>query len=131
MEWKLDLGHAGQIGFEHIAAQAVGDELAVTAGFDEAGGLKFLHVMGDGGGADFSASTQLLTGERVACLADAAQQVVAARVGERACNQMKAGVGKSGHGHLFMLKPFLIRLDSHRLESAEWSVKDGPWRAAT
>jgi glucose-6-phosphate 1-epimerase len=100
----LNLGETGEVGDEDIAAEAVGDELAVAGGLDKAGGFELFHVMGDGGGRDLGASAKMLAGECVAGFADAAKEVVAARIGERFGDQLETGVGEACNCHSCMLE---------------------------
>jgi len=116
-ELLSDLRHAGKIGFQHIAAQPVRDEFAVARRFDKACSFKLLHVVGDGGGADLSAAAQVLARERIARLADLAQQVVAARIGQRPGDEVKAVFRKSRCGHGYMLERSRVLLDSHKLKT--------------
>jgi len=104
----LDLGQACEVGFEHVAVEAIGDELALAGRLDQAGDLELLHVVGDGGGGDLSTFAKLLAGERVAGLADAAEQIVAAGVGEGSGDAVEACVGESSGGHSVYLRRGLL-----------------------
>jgi hypothetical protein len=94
----LDFREAGTVGVKHFAAEAVADEFAFANGFDEAGGFEFLHVVGDGGGGDGAAVADLLAGESVACFGYAAEQIVAAWIGQRLGDEVEASVVETwGH----------------------------------
>ena len=122
MSRRLDLRHAGKIGLKHIAAEPVGDELAIARRVDEARGLQLLHMVGDSGSADLGASAQVLARQRVAGLADLAQEVIAARIGQRPGDQVKAIVGELSQRPYLMLERFVLLLDSHKLENADLRI---------
>ena len=84
----------------------VANELAFFAGADQAGGLKLLHVVREGGGADGDALAHLGTGHRgLATRADLAEDLVAARVGKGFGDQLELIFGElggmGGYGHVF------------------------------
>ena len=87
-----------------------------------------LCVVGDGGGGDLATiRADGLACEGIACLANAAEEIVAARVRERLGDQVEPVVVKFLHSHTNMLEPFPYPFDSHRLESAR-GVCDGGCR---
>jgi hypothetical protein len=94
-----DFGEAGLVGLEDVAAETVGDELAFAGGFDQAGGLEFLHMVGDGGGGDVAATAEGLAGEAIAGAANAAQEIEAAWVGQSPGDEVDAVFGEGGRGH--------------------------------
>ena len=97
------LGHLEQIGLkaleeglEHARLRKVVHELAVPFRADEAGRLKLLHVMRQSSGADGDAVSDGAAGRgRFLAAGDVLQDLVAARVGERAGDELNLILGKN------------------------------------
>jgi hypothetical protein len=49
---RSEVGKVGRVGVEDVSAESIADELAVACGVNEARGLEFFHVVGEGGGTD-------------------------------------------------------------------------------
>ena len=71
-----------EISPQDIAVQNQVGELSLASDGDEAGGLKFLKMMRDSGGADWLASAQITATQGAAPIANLPQNLVPARVSQ-------------------------------------------------
>jgi hypothetical protein len=106
----LQAGETVEIGVEDIALQDEVGELALPFDADETGGCEFLHVVGEGGGADGLRFRDAGTGRGAVATADLGEDFIAARRRERTGDEGELPVGEAdllcgagaffGHGFL-------------------------------
>jgi hypothetical protein len=92
----LDLSELLEVSVEDVALEDEAGELALALDVDEASVLEFLDVVGEGGGTDVVGGLQRAAGHGVGAGADLAEDLVAARFGEGACNRGELPVGQVG-----------------------------------
>lgn len=109
-EATLETGETVEIGAEDIALEDEVGELALPFNADEAGGCKFLHVVGEGGGANGLRFRDAGAGRGALTAADLGENFIAAGCRERTGDEGKLPVGEAdllcgagaffGHGFL-------------------------------
>ena len=77
-----------EICLKNIALREIADELPFSHFLYQARGLEFLHVVGEGGGADLEAFQHSTTSERLFVVSQTPEDFVAARIGERFGDQL-------------------------------------------
>src|ERR1700730_11393022 len=83
-----------EIGAQYPALQDKVCEIAFAEDLDQAGGLEFLDVMGQGRGANVLALVQGAAWRRGVVLADLFEDLNATRLGERAGNARELALGQ-------------------------------------
>src|SRR5260370_7234698 len=93
-EGELYFAQSVEIGAQCPVLQDKVCELAFAEDIDQAGGLKFLDVMGQGRGANALALVQGAARSRGVVLADLLEDLNATRFGERAGNARELALGQ-------------------------------------
>ena len=91
---ELYLRQPADIGAQYPALQDKVCEFAVAEDLNQAGGLKFLDVMGEGRGTNALAFVQDAAGRRGVVLADLSKDLNAPRLGEGAGNARELALGQ-------------------------------------
>jgi hypothetical protein len=98
-EWQLEAGEAGEaveIGAEDVALECEVGEFASPFDADETGGLKFLHVVGEGGGGNGLGFAEAGTGRGALAASDLGKDFITARRSERTGDEGELTIGDSG-----------------------------------
>ena len=93
---SLDAGEAVEIGAENVALQGEVGEFTLALDADEAGACEFLHVMGEGGGADGLGFAEACTRRGALAASDLGEDFITARRGESTGDEGELTIGDCG-----------------------------------